>query len=705
MALGSTFIIITSTCFVALIALLAMGIIARWLVKQQTGTTNMQMIAQRIKEGAISFLRTEYRYIALFVMVTGLLLGGLSWYHGHQGYGWSVVNYMVGALLSAVAGFIGMRVATMANVRTTEAARHEMPKAFKISFAGGMVMGLGVVAFALLGLSILLLVSIYGVEGSYQNILDQTALRRVLELLTGFALGAETVALFARVAGGIYTKAADVGADIVGKTEVGIPEDDPRNPATIADNVGDNVGDIAGMGADLFGSYVSTALSVMVLAIPCCISGGLFSMRPLLLPLAIGALGLLASMAGMFFIRIKNEESSVPRALHLGNFIAIALMVVGTYGLLHYLFPDNFMHHFSFTRNQLYYTLLVGLFVGFLMGWLTEYFTGISYRPVRFIIQQSVTGPATNLIAGLSIGMFSVVLPMLLFAGAITLCYNLAGFYGVGMASMTMMSTTAIQLAIDAFGPIADNAGGIAEMSGLPAAVRKRTDYLDAVGNTTAATGKGFAIASAVLTALGLLVAFIHEANVATIDLCQASTLSGLLVGGMVPFLFSGLLMNAVGKSAMKMVKEVRRQFKETPALLEGKGTPDYQRCIAIATKAALREMFFPALLALGLPIVVGLCFGSKVLCAFLISLVVTGTALALLQCNAGGAWDNAKKGIEQGGEIDGHIMKKGSALHAASVVGDTVGDPFKDTSGPAMNILIKLTIVVALMLAPFLTS
>ncbi|MGB0357010.1 MAG: sodium-translocating pyrophosphatase, partial [Cytophagales bacterium] len=704
-SMATLFIVLSSICYVSMMALIAMGFLSTWLKKQATGTAEMRTIARCIKEGSVSFLKMKYRYIALFVTITGVLLGLLGLYHGQMGYGWSVFNYMVGALLSAVAGFIGMYVATLANVRTAAAARKEMPKAFKISFAGGVVMGLGVVAFALLGCAILLLVSIYGAGAAYQQILNQATLRQVLEVLTGFALGAETVALFARVAGGIYTKAADVGADIVGKIEQGIPEDDPRNPATIADNVGDNVGDIAGMGADLFGSYVSTCLAAMVLAIPYCVRLGSFAWEPLLFPLAIGGLGLFASMLGALFVRIRHEDGSIVKALHLGNLIALLCVALGGYKLVYLLFSDNLCTRLGFVphfQKYLYTTLIIGLFVGLLMGWLTEYFTGLGYHPVRFIVRQSITGPATNLIAGLSVGMFSLVPPMLLFAGAIACCYRLAGFYGVGMASVAMMSTTAIQLAIDAFGPIADNAGGIAEMSGLPAKVRERTDRLDAVGNTTAAAGKGFAIASAVLTALGLLAAFVAEIKLDRISLCPL--LTGLLVGGMVPFLFSALLMNAVGKSAMKMVEEVRRQFKEIPGLFEGKGNPDYQRCISIATKAALQEMFLPALIALVLPILVGCCFGGEFLLTFLIGIVTTGAALALFQCNAGGAWDNAKKTIEQGGEIDGYTMKKGTKLHAAAVVGDTVGDPFKDTSGPAMNILIKLTIIVSLMLAPFLT-
>jgi K(+)-stimulated pyrophosphate-energized sodium pump len=696
-------LVLYSVLFVAVISLIYIFLATRWVLKQNSGTPGMETIAQRIAAGASSFLRTEYTYIAAVVLATSILLGFLTWYHG-SGDALRVVNYLVGAGLSALAGVIGMRIATAANVRTAEAARGSLSSAFRISFVGGAIMGIGVVAFALLGMALLFMGALYWLKLDVA-VISKEEVKLILDILMGFALGAETIALFARVAGGIYTKAADIGADIVGKVEKGIPEDDPRNPATIADNVGDNVGDVAGMGADLFGSYVSTFLAAMVLGVEIVVPGQGFSLEPTLLPLAIGGLGALISLVVCFAMRLPKKGLSVQKVLHIGNITSVVLLGMGAYGILYYFMPENLrMGSTDFNRNSLYGAIVIGLLVGCFVSWITEYFTNMSYLPVQFIARQSATGPATNVLAGLSVGMFSMVLPMIIFAAAIYGSYYLAGFYGVSIAAVGMMGTTAIQLAIDAFGPIADNAGGIAEMEGLPKEVRERTDALDAVGNTTAAAGKGFAIGSAALTALGLFAAFSSEAGIEVINLYEASTLAALLLGALVPFLFSGLIIGSVGRAALKMVKEVRRQFASNPDILAGKALPDYDRCIDIATRAALREMLLPGILTLGSPIVIGLIFGAKVLGAFLASIVIVGVSLALFQCNAGGAWDNAKKSFEKG-IIEGDDMKKGTPAHAAAVVGDTVGDPLKDTSGPAMNILIKLSIIVALILVPYLKS
>lgn len=709
--------ILYSTLFVGTLALFYLFYATRWLQQQKNGTPKMNAIASRIAQGAIAFLKTEYLYIGyVIVFSSGLMaLLGLSSCALENNL-LRILNYLVGAGLSAVAGVLGMRIATITNVKTAQAARKSLPKAFQISFVGGAIMGIGIVAFALIGLVMLLLAVSYKIFGTVYlaNIgIDAAQLRQLLEVLTGFALGAELIAIFARVAGGIYTKAADVGADIVGKIEAGIPEDDPRNPATIADNVGDNVGDVAGMGADLFGSYVSTLLAAMVLGISIVGKESQVILAPLMLPIALSALGLLASLFAVKQVRLLHEKSNIQAALNQGNFIALTITALCAFPLIRYIVPETLqvslkgqaaVNALTFGANQLYGAVLIGLFVGLIVSWITEYFTSMKNTPVRFIVGQSFSGPATNVLAGLSMGMFSVAIPMLIFAIAIYATYYLAGFYGVAISAVSMMSTTGIQLAMDAFGPIADNAGGIAEMSRLPAAVRRRTDALDTVGNTTAASGKGFAIASAALTALGLLVAFVQEANLTHINFCEAPILAGAFIGAVIPFLFSGLTIRAVSKAAMEMVYEVRRQFREIPGILEGKNLPQYDRCIAIATKAALREMLLPALLTVVTPIFLYIACGPQVLAAFFMSLVVVGTAMALFQCNAGGAWDNAKKAFEKGGNINGQRIKKGTPAHAAAVVGDTVGDPLKDTSGPGMNILIKLSILCGIVIQQLLT-
>ncbi len=701
------YVTIGSAVFVSLVSLVYLFFAQKWVKKQESGLERMNMISERIAEGAVSFLRTEYKCIGVVVVFTSFLLWFLGWNQKEQVSVFRVFNYVVGAGLSMLAGFIGMRIATCANVRVAQAARSSLSHAFRISFVGGTIMGVGVVAFALLGMGVLLVLTLWVVQGGSLDLSifgagDSYEMRMVLEVLTGFAFGTETIALFARVAGGIYTKAADIGADIVGKTEVGIPEDDPRNPATIADNVGDNVGDIAGMGADLFGSYISTFLAAIVL--------GMHDVRgcegAFFLPWLLGTLGLVVSLGMFFWVRLKKEDGSVQGALNIGNIGSMVLVGVLSCPLLYMVLPKGDIYIKSVGMGvsmwSLYGVVVIGVVVSFVVSWITEYFTSMKYRPVQFIASQSTTGPATNLIAGLSVGMFSTVVPMVVFALAVMGAFYLGGFYGIALAAVSMMSTTGMQLAIDAFGPIADNAGGIAEMAQLPGDVRVRTDALDAVGNTTAAAGKGYAIASAALTSLALFASF-HASlpRVLSMELfADATVVAGLFLGAIVPFLFSGLIINSVGKAAMKMVCEVRRQFKEIPGLLDGEVMPDYQRCVSIATGAALREMLLPGALALVSPVVVGLCLGAKMLASFLTGVVVTGVIMALFQCNAGGAWDNAKKFIEKSG-VDG--MGKGSDAHRAAVVGDTVGDPFKDTSGPAMNILIKLTIIVALVIVHYL--
>jgi K(+)-stimulated pyrophosphate-energized sodium pump len=581
-----------------------------------------------------------------------------------------------------------------------------LAKALSVSFTGGSVMGLGVAGLAVFGLSTLFIIfyHLFVPAGAHMN---GEEMKKAIEVLAGFSLGAESIALFARVGGGIYTKAADVGADLVGKVEAGIPEDDPRNPATIADNVGDNVGDVAGMGADLFGSYVATILATMVLGQEIDASADKFGgLSPILLPMLIAGMGIVFSIIGTWFVKIKNETDSVQGALNKGNWSSIILTAIASYFLVNWLLPANLsIRGFAFTPTDVYLAIIVGLVVGTLMSIITEYFTAIGKRPVLSIVRQSSTGHATNIIAGLAVGMRSTALPMVILAGGIFASFHFAGLYGVAIAAAGMMATTAMQLAIDAFGPIADNAGGIAEMSQLPKEVRQRTDNLDAVGNTTAATGKGFAIASAALTSLALFAAFVGIAGISHIDIYKANVLAGLFVGAMIPFLFSSLAIAAVGRAAMSMVEEVRRQFREIPGIMEYKAKPEYEKCVAISTEASIREMIAPGAIALTVPLIVGFAFGPEVLGGLLAGVTVSGVLMGMFQSNAGGAWDNAKKSFEKGVEINGQVYYKGSEPHKASVTGDTVGDPFKDTSGPSMNILIKLMSIVSLIIAPHIAN
>lgn len=688
-----------------------------WVKKQAAGSEKMQSISKSIKEGALAFLGAEYRLLLVFVVIASIALGIISvlvdtthWI--------IIVAFIIGAFFSALAGNIGMRIATEANARTAEAAKTSLPNALKVSFGGGTVMGLGVAGLAVLGLSLLffVFVKMFVVnEGDFY-----TEMTIALEALAGFSLGAESIALFARVGGGIYTKAADVGADLVGKVEAGIPEDDPRNPATIADNVGDNVGDVAGMGADLFGSYVATVLAAMVLgnylikdmSVTTPFVDDFNNMGPILLPLVIAGVGVLASIIGTFLVKISNneaKEAQVQKALDTGNWVAIILTLAASFGLIKYMLPETMNMKFfgegyvEIPSINVFGAACIGLAVGALISVVTAYYTSLGKKPVMDIVRNSSTGAATNIIAGLAVGMKSTFLSVILFAAAIYGSYALAGFYGVALAASAMMATTAMQLAIDAFGPIADNAGGVAEMSELEPHVRERTDILDSVGNTTAAVGKGFAIASAALTALALFAAYVTFTGIDGINIFKADVLAMLFVGGMIPVIFSALAIESVGKAAMEMVKEVRRQFKEIPGIMEGTGTPEYAKCVDISTQAALREMIVPGLITIITPIIIGLVFGAEPLGGYMAGVCVSGVMWAIFQNNAGGAWDNAKKSFEAGVEIDGKMEYKGSDAHKAAVTGDTVGDPFKDTSGPSMNILIKLTCLVGLVIAPIL--
>jgi K(+)-stimulated pyrophosphate-energized sodium pump len=684
-----------------LVGLVVMIFKAIWVGKQDSGDANMVELAGYIARGSQAFLRAEWRVLGVFVVIAAALLAWSAELEAVAAHtDWVIaVAFVIGAVFSAFAGWIGMNIATKANVRTTQAARTSLAQALKVSFTGGTVMGLGVAGLAVLGLGTLYIVF----TGMYTNV------AQALEVLAGFSLGAESIALFARVGGGIYTKAADVGADLVGKVEAGIPEDDPRNPATIADNVGDNVGDVAGMGADLFGSYVATMLATMVLGREVVSQDNFNGMAPILLPMVIAGLGIIFSIIGTFFVRIKGEDSSVMNALNLGNWSSMVLTAVSSYFVIQWMLPETM----SFERNgsealvitsmNVFWSIILGLVVGTLMSIVTEYYTSMGRRPVDSIVQKSGTGHGTNVIGGLAVGMESTVLPILILAAGIYGSFELAGLYGVAIAAAGMMATTAMQLAIDAFGPIADNAGGIAEMSHLPSEVRERTDNLDAVGNTTAATGKGFAIASAALTALALFAAYVGLAGIDGIDIYKADVLAMLFVGAMIPFFFSSLAISAVGKAAMEMVREVRRQFREIPGIMEGTGKPEYEKCVEISTKASIREMVAPGALALIAPILVGFTMGPEALGGLLAGITVSGVLMGMFQNNAGGAWDNAKKSFEKGVVIDGESFKKGSEPHKAAVTGDTVGDPFKDTSGPSMNILIKLTSIVALVIAPFI--
>jgi len=679
-----------------------------WVSKQNPGSERMKEISNYIAEGAMAFLKAEWRILTYFVAIIAILLGYMSTRNPNSH--WSIsISFVFGAICSATAGYIGMRAATKANVRTTEAAKTSLSKALNVSFGGGSVMGLGVSGLAVLGLGglFIILKQIFSPSGDTEGML------RTIEVLTGFSLGAESIALFARVGGGIYTKAADVGADLVGKVEAGIPEDDPRNPATIADNVGDNVGDVAGMGADLFGSYVATVLATMVLGQETKSTDGFGGLAPILLPMLIAGVGIILSIIGTLFVRISDHSglntNVVQKALNMGNWGSMILTAIACVGLVYYILPDAPMNlrGMDFTRNGVIGAIFVGLGVGVLMSIITEYYTAMGKRPVLSIIRQSATGHATNVIGGLAVGMESTLLPILVLAGGIYGSYACAGLYGVAIAAAGMMATTAMQLAIDAFGPIADNAGGIAEMCELPKEVRERTDILDAVGNTTAASGKGFAIASAALTALALFAAFVGVAmpNNQHIDIYKADVLAALFVGGMIPFIFSSLAIRAVGEAAMAMVEEVRRQFKTIPGIMEGTGKPEYDKCVAISTEASIKKMMLPGSIAILSPLIIGFVLGPEALGGFLAGATVSGVLMGMFQNNAGGAWDNAKKSFEKGVEINGQIYYKKSEPHKASVTGDTVGDPFKDTSGPSMNILIKLMSIVSLVIAPSLAQ
>ncbi len=708
----------------ALIGLAYMLYKKSWVMKQDAGDGKMKEISDHIYEGALAFLNAEYKLLAVFVFVVSLALAGVSvvvptthWL--------IVIAFIFGAVFSAWAGNMGMKIATKTNVRTTQAARTSLPNALKISFGGGTVMGLGVAGLAVLGLTVFFIIFYHVfMEGSWTSTEDMTI---VLETLAGFSLGAESIALFARVGGGIYTKAADVGADLVGKVEAGIPEDDPRNPATIADNVGDNVGDVAGMGADLFGSYVATVLAAMVLGnyviedMGGSINDAFGGIGPILLPVAIAGAGIIISIIGTLLVSVKTndaKEDQVMNALNKGNWTSIGLVAAACFVLCSWMLPETMQMEFfgeglkEVTSMDVFYATIVGLIVGAVISSVTEYYTGLGKAPTLKIVQQSSTGAGTNIIAGLATGMISTFPSVILFALAIWASYIFAGFYGVALAASAMMATTAMQLAIDAFGPISDNAGGIAEMSEQDPIVRERTDILDSVGNTTAATGKGFAIASAALTSLALFAAYVTFTGIDGINIFKAPVLAMLFVGGMVPVVFSALAMNAVGKAAMEMVHEVRRQFKDIPGIMEGTGKPEYDKCVAISTQASLKEMMLPGVLTIGFPLLIAfvpMIFGmdnlaiAEMLGGYMAGVTVSGVLWAIFQNNAGGAWDNAKKSFEAGVEINGEMTYKGSDAHKAAVTGDTVGDPFKDTSGPSMNILIKLTCLIGLVIAPIL--
>lgn len=706
-----------------------------WVSRQEVGTDRMRTIAAHISEGAMAFLKAEYKILAIFVLCVAILLGVTA--DSESSSPLVGLSFAIGAFCSGLAGFIGMRVATKANVRTTNAARTSLGKALEVAFAGGTVMGMGVVGLGVLGLSALFII--------YSKMF--TDMNQVLTVLTGFSFGASSIALFARVGGGIYTKAADVGADLVGKVEAGIPEDHPLNPATIADNVGDNVGDVAGMGADLFESYVGSIVGTMVLGAAFMTDGftdNFNGLSPVLLPLVLAGVGIVMSFLGTFFVKVK-EGGNPQTALNMGEFVSSAVMIIASYFIITWMLPaewwfkdplytwEDAERGNHYTAMGVFWATVIGLVGGVLVGLVTEYYTGMGKGPVNSIVRQSSTGAATNIIAGLGVGMMSTAIPIIIIAVSIIAAFEFGGLYGIAIAAVGMLSNLGIQLAVDAYGPISDNAGGIAEMSDLPKEVRSRTDKLDAVGNTTAAIGKGFAIASAALTALALFGAFMTTAHVSTIDVSKAKVMAGLFIGGMLPFVFSAMAMGAVGRAAMSMIEEVRRQFRSIPELTaalaamkrngdkevkdwspadqkifaDADGKAEYGKCVDISTKAAIREMVLPGIMAVAAPVVIGFLpgFGVEALGGMLAGVTVTGVLMAIFQSNAGGAWDNAKKSFEEGVEINGQTYYKKSEPHKAAVVGDTVGDPFKDTSGPSLNILLKLMSVVALVIAPLLVE